>query len=186
MEKIDSRAALSACEAALAVDPENPRLLFEMGRSFQASGDFLQARIFYARAAAHGHGGGQNNLGVFYKNGIGGLPKNDERAARLFRLAADKGIGTAQTNLGDLYVTGRGGLEKNEQEAARLYELASEQGIAPAQERLGALYAARKGGSPKNDREAVRLFRLCKSGPGGSPVQSRALLRDWPWRAPAQ
>lgn len=64
---------------------------------------------------------GQSNLAVFYKSGIGGLSKDDERAARLFKLAADQGDGAAQTNLGDLYATGRG-LGKNE--VARIYKLA--------------------------------------------------------------
>lgn len=46
----------------------------------------------------------QYNLGAFYANGLGGLPKDDQEAARLYRIAADQGVGAAQVNLGNLYL----------------------------------------------------------------------------------
>jgi TPR repeat protein len=62
---------------------------------------------------------------------LGGLPKDDRDAARLYKLAADQGNALGQLNLGLFYESGRGGLEKDEREAARLYRLAADQGNAP-------------------------------------------------------
>ena len=81
---------------------------------------------------------GQNNLGTFYSEGGGGLPKDEREAVRLFKLAADKGNALGQLNLGFFYSQGRGGLTKDDQEAARLYKLAADQGNARAQGLLSA------------------------------------------------
>ena len=53
---------------------------------------------------------GQANLGAFYANGLGGLPKDMREAAQLYKLSADQGNSLGQTNLGVFYENGRGGL----------------------------------------------------------------------------
>jgi len=78
-------------------------------------------------------------LGILYRDGRGGLPKNDQEAARLFRLAGDQGNAYAQVWLGYFYETGRGGLAKNNREATRFYKLAADQGDAGAVERLQSI-----------------------------------------------
>jgi TPR repeat protein len=94
----------------------------------------------------------QSNLGVFYRDGRGGLAKDDREAARLYKLAADKGNITAQVNLGFLYEQGRGGLAKDDREAARLYKLAADQGNITAQVNLGFFYEQGRGGLPRAQR----------------------------------
>lgn len=88
-------------------------------------------------------------LGDMYRDGRGGLTKNEQEVARLYKLAADKGVADAQFRLGvfyegslgfAVYRIGRGGLPKDELEAARLYKLAGDQGLVAAQYNLGALY----------------------------------------------
>ena len=49
--------------------------------------DYAAALTWYRRAADQGHAGAPCNLGVFYEQGLGGLPKDDREAARLFKLA---------------------------------------------------------------------------------------------------
>ena len=49
--------------------------------------DYAAALTGYRRAADQGHAGAHCNLGVFYEQGLGGLPKDDREAARLFKLA---------------------------------------------------------------------------------------------------
>jgi TPR repeat protein len=139
-DKVDPAAALPVCEVALTADPENPRLLFQMGRILQANKDDGQARTFYEKAAARGHAGAQNNLGVFYTNGRGGLPKNEEEAVRFYKLAADQGELNSLYAVGSFYATGRGGLPRNDEEAARLFKLTADGGIAFAQNYLGIFY----------------------------------------------
>jgi TPR repeat protein len=121
----------------------------------------------YRADAAKGNATAQTNLAWSYKNGLGGLPKDDREAARLFKLAADQGNQYAQANLGDLYREGLGGLPKDDREAARLYKLAADQGNAIAQVNLGNFYAhfgsfseQGRGAQPQDVREAARLFKL--------------------------
>jgi len=53
-------------------------------------------------AAEQGYALAQNNLGVFYENGRGGLAKDEREAARLFRLSAEQGNELAKQNLARL------------------------------------------------------------------------------------
>jgi uncharacterized protein len=134
-EKVDGKVAVPACEAALAAEPENIRLLYQMGRALQASQNDDRARTFYEKAAAQGHLGAQYNLAVFYASGRGGLPKDDEEAARLLKLGADLGFAPSQYSLSSFYANGRGGLPKNDEDAVPLLKLAADQGYAPLQAR---------------------------------------------------
>jgi hypothetical protein len=102
----------------------------------------------------------QANLGINYRDGRGGLAKDDREAARLFKLAADQGYAPAQNNLAVFYQNGRGGLQKDDREAARLYKLAADQGYATAQNNLAVFYQNGRGGLPKDDSEAARLYKL--------------------------
>jgi TPR repeat protein len=90
-------------------------------------------------AADQGERSAQVNLGRFYENGRGGLPKDEQEGARLYKLAAEQGFAYAQTRLGFFYETGRGGLEKNIEEAVRLYKLAADQGDDAAKDALARL-----------------------------------------------
>ena len=62
-------------------------------------------------AADHGLLYAQNSLGVFYRDGLAGLPRDDREAARLFKLAADQGLLSAQFNLVNLYRADHGSLK---------------------------------------------------------------------------
>lgn len=46
-------------------------------------------RAFTKLAADQGNAFGQVNLAVLYRDGRGGLPKDEREAARLFKLSAD-------------------------------------------------------------------------------------------------
>jgi TPR repeat protein len=72
----------------LAADQGDPRAqtslgyLYEYGRGLPKS-DGDAARL-YRRAADQGDAAAQNNLAIFYVYGRGGLPKNEQEAARLY------------------------------------------------------------------------------------------------------
>ncbi len=160
---IDSAQAVSACQDALRVRPNDMRIVFQLGRSLQKDGSssaMIEAARLYKLAADQGYAAAQYNLGVFYESGRGGLAKNDQEAARLFKLAADQGYAAAQNNLGRFHESGRGGLAKSDQEATRLYKLAADQGLAAAQYNLGRFYEKGRGGLVQNDQEAARLYKL--------------------------
>jgi TPR repeat protein len=160
LDKIDAKVALPTCQAAFKVGPENPRLLYQIGRVFESIKDYDKARGSYEKASRLGNAPAQNMLGTFYEYGRAGLAKNDQEAARLYKLAADQGNAAAETNLGVFYRDGRGGLVKNDQEAARLYKLAADQGDPDGQANLGFFYEYGRRGLAKNDLEAARLYKL--------------------------
>jgi TPR repeat protein len=159
-EKVDTQAALPACQQALAADPDNLRLLFEMGRISEFLKDYDKARAFYEMAVTRGHATAHYNLGTLYMRGYGGLEKNEREAARLFKLAADQLNAAGQYGLARFYADGLGGFAKDEQEAVRFYKLAADQGYADALYGLAGFYAAGRGGLAKDDREAARLYKL--------------------------
>ena len=84
----------------------------------------------YRFAAAQGHAGAQNNLGVMFEDGLC-VAKDDAEAVRLYRLAAAQGHAVAQYNLGKMFASGRG-VAQNDAVAVRWYRLAAEQGHAGA------------------------------------------------------
>jgi hypothetical protein len=99
-------------------------------------------------------------LAVKYATGADGISKNEEEAARLYKLAVDLGSAPAEYSLGMYYANGQGGLKQSDQEAARLYKLAADQGYALAEYRLGVLYATGQGSLIKDNRKAAQFFEL--------------------------
>jgi TPR repeat protein len=156
---MDGKTALPACQAALAADPQNPRLMLEQARVFYVMKAYSDAHALFVKAADQGYADAQLWVGQYYESGRVGFPKDEREAARYYSLAADQGDAWAQAMLGGYYLNGRGGLTMNTTEAARLLKLSADQGNPSAQETLGFMYASGNGVS-RNDREAVRLFKL--------------------------
>jgi TPR repeat protein len=134
--RLDSQNAIAACEAAAAAAPDNPRIIFQLGRAHAAAKADESARAYFSKASDLGYAAARASLGLFYAIGRGGLARNDDEALRLSRLAAEQGDPLGNNNLGFFYETGRGGLAKDDREAARLYQLAADQGNAFAQSAL--------------------------------------------------
>jgi hypothetical protein len=164
-DKIDPKAALPFCQAALASAPENARLQFEVGRIFDVMKDYDSARDNYQKAANQGYLIAQLSLAQLYEQGHGGLARNDKEAVHLYKLEADQGNVTAEDRLGVFYRDGRGGLAKSDQEAVRLFKLAADGGNSDAQADLGFFYETGRGGLAKSDEEAAHLYeRAADSG----------------------
>jgi TPR repeat protein len=125
---IDPQIAIPACQEAAAAEPENPRILFQLGRAYAAAKANESSRAYLQKASDLGYPQAQAILGTLYAAGRGGLARDDEEALRLSRLAADQGDGLGHNNIGFFYEFGRGGLPKNDDAAARHYKLAAEAG----------------------------------------------------------
>jgi TPR repeat protein len=110
------------------------------------------------REAAAGDAEAQAALGYDYERGENGLPKREDEAARLYRLAAAQGSPAGQTNFAVLLATGRG-MARNDVEAVRLLAAASGKGFRPAEVYLSAFYLARRGGIPDGDPTALAALR---------------------------
>ena len=100
---------------------------------------------------------GQIRLGVSYRYGENGFPKDHQRAARFFQLAAQQGHPEGQAYMGILYSWGEG-VRKNDFEAARWFRLAARQGHNHAQFHLGLAYWDGEG-VPQDYQEAIRWLR---------------------------
>jgi putative ABC transport system substrate-binding protein len=159
-EKLDWSIAIVACTAAAKAAPNNPRIMFQLGRAHDAAKADESARLQFSKASDLGYAAAQVRLALFYATGRGGLAKDDREALRLFRLAAEQGDPLGNNGLGFFHESGRGGLAKDDLEAARLYQLATEQGNAAGQNNLGRFYMNGRGGLPQSDAEAARLYRL--------------------------
>jgi TPR repeat protein len=156
LTQMDSGRAVAACRKALDTYPDEPRLLFLLGRAFHAAKNYAEALPLYRNAADLGDVRATNNLGVMYQNGLG-VTKDEAEAVRLYRKAADLGEAIAIDNLGWMYANGRG-VAKDEAEAVRLYRKAADLGNARAMNNLGMMYENGRGVA-NDETEAVRLYR---------------------------
>lgn len=77
-------------------------------------------------AAEQGYVEAQYNLGNIYRKGVG-IPKDNAKAIKWFRLAAKQGHASAQSNLGLIYYKGDG-VTENSVLAYKWWTLAAEQG----------------------------------------------------------
>ena len=61
-------------------------------------GDYKTAAALLQKSAAAGNANAQANLGVFYAQGLGGVPRNDIEAAKLMLVAEQNGYGNTGKN----------------------------------------------------------------------------------------
>jgi TPR repeat protein len=118
---INSSEAVQACRVAMAARGDDARTVYQLGRALARTGNALDAREsarLYKVAADQGFAPALTSLGYLYASGLGGLPRSEPEAVRLFRLAADQAFPLG--HLGTAYASGVGGLAKDEQEATRL------------------------------------------------------------------
>jgi TPR repeat protein len=153
---IDAGKAIAVCRQALESNPNDPRLLFELGRAQHADKNYAEAFRLYRQAADFGDSNGLNNMGLMFLRGQG-VTKDYSEAERHFRKAADAGNPRGVINLGRLYIFGFG-VAKNYDEAVRLFRKAADAGNATASGQLAYMYAFGFGVS-KNYDEAARLYR---------------------------
>jgi tetratricopeptide (TPR) repeat protein len=96
-DRIDTKAAIPACEEAVKRDPDNPRLMHNLARSLDAAGRYEDAAFWYRQAADRNWPWSQNNLGILYLYGRG-VPLNFKRGVELLRAAAEQNNANAKRN----------------------------------------------------------------------------------------
>lgn len=160
-EKIEFDEAISACEAALANTPGDPKLLFQHARALDAAGRADEAIAAYTKAIDAGSVLAISAMGSLYDGGYG-VPEDAAKAAEFYQRAADAGLTLAMTNLGRLFEDGRG-VAQDYAKAAALYKQAFDAGSAFGAGALG--YLTEKGlGVAADAVEAVRLYRISAEG----------------------
>jgi TPR repeat protein len=101
----------------------------------------------------------QNTLARMYRSGLGGVTRDEAKAADLFGKAADQGYATAQSNLAGMYENGEGGLAKDDKKAFEWYAKAAGNGHRYAQYVVGRFHETGRGGASKSDAKAVAAYR---------------------------
>jgi TPR repeat protein len=154
-ELLDPTKGVPACRAATAARPDDPRLMYQLGRVLDKQGAFAEALSWYRKAADSGYPEAMNNLGIMFTNGRG-VGRDDTQAVRFFRRAVDGGSADAITNLGFMYRYGRG-VEPNLEEAVQLFRKAADAGSVEGMYWVGHVYET-GAGVAKNEAEAFKWY----------------------------
>ena len=102
-DKLNPQRAIPACQQAVAQDPKNGRVWFQLGRALEKGNQVSNAISAYETAAQLGSADGLNNLGELYRAGKG-VSRDVTKAEALFRQAAQAGSIEATVNLINLVV----------------------------------------------------------------------------------
>ena len=108
---IDPVEAIAACEKTLAADPNNPRLLFNLGRAHEANGhvgsfsaeEMTLAGRAYKSAADQNYPAAQVALAAFYWRGSDGFQQDTSQAMLLLKKAMASDAQEAKSQRRDLF-----------------------------------------------------------------------------------
>lgn len=155
LEDMDPKLALPACRAAVAADPDNLRLQYQLARSLEVDGNLTEAFAIYLKAAEAGYPAAMNGVGRLYVEGRGTALDLD-LALVWYGKAALLGDVAAITNLGAIYENGPEGFRVDKATAYLWYKIAADRGYGVAQSELGYAYATGQGIG--EDLEQARLW----------------------------
>ena len=165
--KLDTAAALDACERAIQRHPFSARIQYQYARVLDKLELYREAVKWYRKAAVQGYASGQNSLGYAYEWGQG-VESSNVKAVDWYRKAAQQGYAQAQNNLGTMYEYGKG-MDADEKQALFWYKQAAEQGNAAAQRNMGIMYS--KGTAVKQNYETAFHWFLKAASQDNSHAQ---------------
>ena len=153
---------------------------FDEGLAAVEAGDYAAALAEFTPLAEGGDSEAQYQLAILHNEGLG-TARDEDEAARWFRMAADQGLAQAQLSLGQMYAYGQG-VEYDSVEAVVWYRRAAEQGLAEAQVALADSYAYGDG-VVMDMVHAHKWLNLAAAGmpPGferDAAVESRAMIES--------
>ena len=151
LNRIQPKIAVDACRAALAVSPQNRRVMFELARALDVAGSDVESRALLEKAAAAGSVCAMSDLGVMLETGEGGSV-DLQRAVGLFDQSAAAGDVVAMRNVALEFENGRG-RPRDAVQAARWYRKAADTGDPQAMGFLAVLYLQGTG-VPKDAAQA--------------------------------
>ena len=110
---------------------------FQDGWKAYEKKDYKTARELWLPLAEKGEPRSQFFMGFMHDMGFG-VPEDDKKAIKWYKLAAEQGDSRAQLFTGFMHDFGQGVLE-NDQEAVKWYQLSAEQGYAEAEENISKI-----------------------------------------------
>lgn len=175
LSKIDVAKATSACEAAVAANSSERRVVYELGRTYLAAKDYPKAYENFKKASDMGSAMATSDLASMTELGLG-TTKDPAAARTLSEKAADAGNPQAEFNLAVMLMAGKGGA-KDLPKARLLLEKAVATQVPKAAGRLGFMQELGAGG-PVELEKARANYVLCANDPTpkvGQPVCQRRL-----------
>jgi len=133
---------------------------------YHVSENKTEALRWYKQAGERDEPYAQNQIGLMYARGEGGVTQNETEAVDWYRKAAEGGLAVGQYNMGYMYRSGKG-VTKNYGEALKWFRKAADQGYTAAKNFVGLMYS-RGEGVAENKYEAVRWYR--EAAEEGLPV----------------
>ncbi|HWT31886.1 MAG TPA: tetratricopeptide repeat protein, partial [Propylenella sp.] len=143
LDDLQPEPAIAACGAAVAAEPGNARLRYQLGRALRKAGDYEAAAKELEAAAMRGYASAQAALGELYEQGQG-VPQDQASALAWFRLAAQQGHVDGEWKLGIAYGSGLG-VEQDFAQSAEWLRRAAEHGDRWAATIMGDYYREGKG-----------------------------------------
>jgi TPR repeat protein len=175
-DRIDSEAAIAACQKAVQDNPRVVRYLFNLGRAYHRLGTrpgmdqadrslaFRRARLAYNDAASRGYVSALNNLAILYEGGDG-VDFSEEEAIKLFTKAAQQGHPLAMYNLAHRYKDGTISVRRSFVQAAEWFMKSAETGFVPAMVEVGNALRTGLGLASNNPMRAMQWYqRAAESG----------------------
>jgi TPR repeat protein len=141
--------------------------------------DLQQAFAYLNKAAEHGYGPAQVDLGFVHFNGNGRVPKSLPLAFRWFGKAAENGMVGAQCMLGDFYKAGLGGAKQNFAQAIKWYRLAATSKHACAPKAQFELYVGYESGNGVARNLPTAIDWLTMAAEAGNPKAQYTLGRSY-------
>lgn len=155
---INTSRAIEVCTAAIAKNPGDSMLFDMLGRAYDASQNYPEARRNYQKAADAGNLYGLTNLAWYSIYGTDG-PQDMDKGMAMFRQAAEAGNSFAQGSIGWVYREGYGNVPKDEVEALKWYQKAADQGYANAQATMGWFYREGRGVAARDYGQSIEWYR---------------------------
>jgi TPR repeat protein len=155
-DKLDGKAAETACRAAIADSDDVQRFMFQLGRALDRQDRFAEAKAAYRAAFEEGYAPAFHAYGKLFELGLGS-DVDYAKAGDYYQKALDAGMKYAAGDLAYLHDKGLG-FTKDPALAAPLYRIAAEAGDGWSQVHLGFLYE-NGNGVPKDASEAVKWYR---------------------------
>lgn len=153
---VNTRAAGRACVAAVAADPQNPRLLGLLGRVLRLENRFEEALYYAKEAVRYGNPMAWGAISETYRLGLG-VPIDMTKSAEAARMGAMTGAPGMRLLMGMHYREGWG-VPQSFSEAKRWMEIAALSNSPSALTALGDLY--RRGqGLPADPQRALPYYR---------------------------
>lgn len=138
-ESIFARDAVPACMAATRERPDEPRFIYQLGRSLVRQDEKTEEAVeAYEKAAAAGYPMATYALGNLYRFGDG-VEQDADKAMSLLNQAAGKGVLEAEYVLGWMAYRGEGREKPDAAEAQRIWRHCADMGHSHCHEQLAVL-----------------------------------------------